>query len=383
MRQPDSSGQKSPRQHAGVVVWKDMFRRRHLGRVVWSETFLYTLLAIFIGLLAGSVILLITGFNPLSAYKTLFAGIFGSAKNVMYMVQYATPIIFTGLSVTFAFKTGLFNIGAEGQYIAGSMAALAVSVLLPMPVGIHAVVAVLAGGIAGAFLGSIAGILKAFKGIHEVIVTIMLNWIAFYLSNFLVMSPALKKPNSTASVDIAETSRLNTEAFRDALGTVRIHWGMLMAIAAVIIIWIILNKTTMGYRLRAVGFNRYAAEYGGIPVARSIVASMGISGLLAGLGGAVQVLGVVGRITQLAAQEGYGFDGISVSMIGGINPIGALFAGLFYGGMKYGGSRLNIIGAPSELVNVVIGVIIYSIAIMGAFRALVQFFTAKKEGRPL
>jgi simple sugar transport system permease protein len=349
--------------------------------------FLYTLLAIFIGLLAGSVILLITGFNPLTAYKTLFTGIFGSFKNIMYMVQYATPIIFTGLSVTFAFKTGLFNIGAEGQYIAGSMTALAVSVLLPpvvpLPAGIHAVVAVLAGGLAGAFFGSIAGLLKALKGIHEVIVTIMLNWIAFYLANFLVMSPAFKKPNSTASVDIAETSRINTEAFRDVLGTVRIHWGMLLALAAVIVVWIILNKTTMGYRLRAVGFNRHAAEYGGIPVARSIVASMGISGLLAGLGGAVQLLGVVGRLTQLAAQEGYGFDGISVSMIGGINPIGALFAGLFYGGMKYGGSRLNIIGAPSELVNVIIGVIIYSIAIMGAFRALVKFFKAKKEGRPL
>ncbi|MDR0388409.1 MAG: ABC transporter permease, partial [Treponema sp.] len=269
MRRHDSAGQTPSRRPAGRIVWEDMFLRRRLGRVMRSGVFLYTLLAIFIGLLAGSVILLITGFNPLEAYKTLFTGIFGSAKNIMYTVQYATPIIFTGLSVTFAFKTGLFNIGAEGQYIAGSVAALAVSVLLPMPAGIHAAVAVLVGGLAGAFLGGIAGLLKAFKGIHEVIVTIMLNWIAFYLSNFLVMSPAFKKPNSTASVDIAETSRINTDAFRNTLGTVRVHWGMLLALAAVIIIWIILNKTTMGYRLRAVGFNRHAAEYGGIPVARS------------------------------------------------------------------------------------------------------------------
>jgi simple sugar transport system permease protein len=158
---------------------------------------------------------------------------------------------------------------------------------------------------------------------------------------------------------------------------------MVLALLAVIICWIILNKTTLGFRLRAVGFNRHAAEYGGIYVGRSIMMSMGISGLLAGLGGAVQVLGVVEKITQLAAQEGYGFDGISVSMIGGQSPIGALFAGLFYGGMKYGGSKLNTIGAPSELVNVVIGVIIYSIAIMGAFRALVHFFKAKKEGKSI
>ncbi|AEF85200.1 inner-membrane translocator [Treponema primitia ZAS-2] len=376
-RSEQSDPAKGPEQSGPAL------KRPRIVTRIWNDTFLYTLLAIFIGLLAGSLILLITGFNPISAYATLFLGIFGSFKTIMYSVQYATPIIFTGLAVTFAFKTGLFNIGAEGQYIMGGISALAVSLLLPLPAGIHGIVCVLAGGLAGACLGGIAGFLKAYKGIHEVIVTIMLNWIAFYLSNFLVMSPAFKKPSSTASQDIAETSRIYTDAFRETLGTVKVHWGMLLALAAVFLCWLILNKTTLGYRLRAVGFNRNAAEYGGIPVARSIVTSMGISGLLAGLGGATQVLGVVGRITQLAAQEGYGFDGISVSMIGGINPIGALFAGLFYGGMKYGSSKLNTIGAPSELVNVIIGVIIYSIAIMGAFRVLIKFIKAKKEGRPL
>jgi simple sugar transport system permease protein len=351
---------------------------------IWNDTLLYTLLAIFIGFFAGAVILVVTGFNPFQAYGTLFTGVFGSVKNLIYAVQYATPIIFTGLSVTFAFKTGLFNIGAEGQYLAGSVTALAMSILVPLPPGLHGIFCVLMGGFAGAFWGAIAGALKAYKGIHEVIVTIMLNWIAFYLSNFLVMSPAFKKPNSTASVNIAETSSISTDAFRAAFGPVKIHWGMILAVIAVIICWIILNQTTLGYRLRAVGLNRNAAEYGGIPVGRSIVMSMGIAGMLSGLGGAVQVLGVLEKLTQLAAQEGYGFDGISVSMIGGQSPIGALFAGLFYGGMKYGGSKLNTIGAPSELVNVVIGVIIYSIAIMGAFRILVRFFKAgkkeKKEG---
>jgi simple sugar transport system permease protein len=350
-----------------------------LVRIIWNDTFLYTLLAIFIGLFAGAVILVITGFNPFEAYITLFSGIFGSFKNLMYAAQYATPIIFTGLSVTFAFKTGLFNIGAEGQYIAGSVMALAMSLLVPLPPGLHGIFCVLMGGLAGALWGAIAGALKAYKGIHEVIVTIMLNWIAFYLSNFLVMSPAFKKPNSTASMTIAASSNISTEAFRPFFGPVKIHWGMLLAVAAVIVCWIILNQTTLGYRLRAVGFNRHAAEYGGIPVGRSIVMSMGIAGMLSGFGGAVQVLGVVEKLTQLAAQEGYGFDGISVSMIGGQSPIGALFAGLFYGGMKYGGSKLNIIGAPSELVNVIIGVIIYSIAIMGAFRALARFLMEKKE----
>jgi simple sugar transport system permease protein len=352
--------------------------KQSLLKRIWNDTFAYTLFSIFIGLLAGMLILLFTGFNPFEAYGVLFGGIFGSGKNLMYAVQYATPIIFTGLSVTFAFKTGLFNIGAEGQYLMGAVTALAVGVLCPMPAPLHGIVAVLAGALAGALWGAIAGLLKAYKGIHEVIVTIMLNWIAFYISNFLVMSPLLKKQNSTASLDILPSAAISTNAFRAALGNVKIHWGMALALAAVIIVWIILNKTVLGYKLRAVGFNRNAAEYGGIYVGRSIALSMGISGLLAGLGGATQVMGVVEKITQLAAQEGYGFDGIAVSMIGGINPIGSLFAGLFYGGMKYGGSKLNIIGAPSELVNVVIGIIIYSIAIMGAFRVLFKFFKAKK-----
>jgi simple sugar transport system permease protein len=253
-----------------------------------------------------------------------------------------------------------------------------------MPAPWHGLFALLAGGLAGAVWGSIAGFLKAYKGIHEVIVTIMLNWTAFYLSNYFVMSPLLKKPNSTSSVDIMESARINTDAFRAVFGpAVRVHLGMLIAITAVIVIWIILNKTVLGYRLRAVGFNRNAAEYGGIYVKRSISLSMGIAGLLSGLGGACQVLGVTWKVTQLGAQESYGFDGFSVSMIGAINPIGTLFAGLFYGGMKYGGSRLNIIGAPSELVNVIIGTIIYCIAIMGAFRAIVRFFKARKEGGPV
>jgi simple sugar transport system permease protein len=356
---------------------------RGLSDRVRNDDFIYTLLSIFIGLLAGSAVLAITGFNPIEAYGALWNGVLGTGKTRMYAVQYATPIIFTGLSVTFAFKTGLFNIGAEGQYIMGALAAFVVSMASPLPAGVHGAVAVLAGGLAGGVWGAAAGLLKAYKGVHEVIVTIMLNWIAFYFSNFVVMTPAFKKPNSTASADIGESARIYTDAFKETFGAVKIHWGMLLAVAAVIACSVILNKTTLGFRLRAVGFNRNAAEYGGVNVGAAIALSMGISGLLAGLGGAVQTLGVAGRLTQLASQEGYGFDGISVSMIGGISPVGSLFAGLFYGGMKYGGSKLNIIGAPGELVDVIVGVIIYSIAIMGAFRAIARFLRAKREGRPL
>ena len=351
-----------------------------IGKKIWNETLLYTLLAIFIGLLVGAIILLVSGFNPFEAYGRLFSGAMGTAKSRAYTVQYATPIIFTGLSVAFAFKTGLFNIGAEGQYIVGALAAIICGVWLPLPAGLHGLVCLIAGAAAGALWGAIAGFLKAWRGISEVIVTIMLNWIGFYLSNYLCMSPLLKKPESTASVDIAETARISTGMFSGRYGNVDIHFGMLLAVVAVIVIWYIVNRTTLGYRLRAVGFNRHAAEYGGISVKGSFMTSMGIAGMLAGLGGAAQVCGVIGRISQLGNQEGYGFDGLSVAMIGASSPIGVLFSGLFFGGMKYGGSKLTLMNVPPELVNVVIGAILYAIAIMGAFRLIVKHIKAKKGG---
>jgi len=350
---------------------------------IWNDTFIFTLVAIFIGFLIGAVILIIIGFNPLQVYGLLFEGMLGNARFRMYAMQYATPIIFTGLSVTFAFKTGLFNIGAEGQYIIGSLAAMVLGVTLQLPPVIHGIVCVLGGGLAGAAWGGIAGLLKAYKGISEVIVTIMLNWTAFSFANYVIMTDRFKKPASTASVSIEESASIAINAFPERYGRVSIHWGMILVIFAVIVIWIILNKTTLGFRLRMVGFNRDAAEYAGVSVPRSITTSMSISGLLAGLGGATQLTGVLGNLTQLANQEGYGFDGIAVSMIGGINPIGAFFSGLFFGGMRYGGSKLNMMQVPTELVNVIIGVIMYTIAIMGAFRIIMRFIKAKREGQTL
>lgn len=352
-------------------------------RKIWNDTFIFTVIAIVIGFIIGAVVLIATGISPIKAYALLFEGIFGSPRYRMYSLQYATPIIFTGLSVTFAFKTGLFNIGAEGQYIMGSLVAMVLGVSLQLPPVIHGIVCVLGGGLAGAVWGGIAGLLKAYKGISEVIVTIMLNWTAFSFANFVIMSPAFKKPASTASIEIAQSAAINTTAFAERYGRVSIHWGMILVFVAVIVVWIILNKTTLGFRLRMVGFNRDAAEYAGVSVPVSITTSMSVSGFLAGLGGATQLCGVLKNLTQLANQEGYGFDGIAVSMIGGINPIGALFSGLFFGGMKYGGSKLNTIQAPTELVNVIIGVIIYIIAIIGAFRMIARFLRAKKEGRLL
>jgi len=356
---------------------------RSIFRFIWNDTFIFTIVAIFFGFLIGAIILIFIGFNPFRAYGLLFEGMLGDPRFRMYALQYATPIIFTGLSVTFAFKTGLFNIGAEGQYIMGSLVAMVLGVSLQLPPVIHGIVCVLGGGLAGAVWGGIAGMLKAYKGVSEVIVTIMLNWTAFSFANYIIMSPGFKKPASTASVEIAESAMISTTALAERYGRVSIHWGMILVLIAVVLVWIILNKTTLGFRLRMVGYNRDAAEYAGVSVPVSIATSMSVSGLLAGLGGATQLCGVLGNLTQLANQEGYGFDGIAVSMIGGVNPIGAFFAGLFFGGMRYGGSKLNMIQVPTELINVIIGVIMYTIAIMGAFRLIVRYIKSKREGRSL
>ncbi len=208
----------------------------------------------------------------------------------------------------------------------------------------------------------------------------MFNWIAFYLSNYTVNLPFIHREKTEATQDVAATARLLLpEGLRNSLGCSSAHWGFVLAVIAAIIIWVIIEKTTLGYKLKAVGFNSNAAEYGGIDANRSILTALGISGLLSGLGGAVQVLGMSGRLSQFAGQEGFGFEGITVALIGGSNPLGCIFSGLFYGAMKYGGSKLSLVKAPSEVVDIIMGCVVLLIAIAHVFKHFV-LKAAKKEG---
>lgn len=239
----------------------------------------------------------------------------------------------------------------------------------------------MAAAAAGALWSYLVGLLKVKRGIHEVLSFIMFNWIAFYLSNYVVNIPAIhKEGGGEATKDVAETARiLFPEAVRDVLGCKVANWGIILAVAAAVIIWVIIEKTTLGYKLKAVGFNRNGALYGGINSDASVLTALSISGALAGLGGAVQILGMAGRLSQFAGQEGYGFQGITVALIGSSNPIGCIFAGLFYGAMKYGGSKLSIVKAPSEVVDIIMGCVILFIAIAQIFRILFKKLAAKKE----
>lgn len=342
----------------------------------------YTLIAIGAGFVIGAVFLLIAGISPAVAYGKLFNSIFGKPKYLFWTLIYASPLIFTGLSVAFSFRTGVFNIGAEGQFVVGALTACSLGILVDLPAVIHVPLCIIAAAAAGMIWSLIVGILKVKRGIHEVLSFIMFNWIAFYLSNYVVnLSVIHKEGGGEASKDVLDSARiLFPEGLRKAFDCSAANWGIVMAILAAVIIWVIIEKTTLGYKLKAVGFNSNGALYAGINADRSVLTALGISGALAGLGGAVQILGMSGRLSQFAGQEGFGFEGITVALIGSSSPIGCIFSGLFYGAMKYGGSKLSIVKAPSEVVDIIMGCVILFIAISQIFRVLFARF-GKKEGK--
>ena len=349
---------------------------------ILESNVLYTIIAIIAGLLIGAVFLMIAGISPAVAYGKLFSSIFSKPKYLVWTLVYASPLIFTGLSVAFSFRTGVFNIGAEGQFVIGGLVACVLGIVLKLPAGLHAIVCLVTAAAAGCIWSLIVGILKVKRGIHEVLSFIMFNWIAFYLSNYVVNLPGIHRDSSEATQDVAASARLlMPEGLRSTLDCSNAHWGIVLAVIAAVIIWVIIEKTTLGYKLKAVGFNSNGAEYGGIDANKSILTALGISGLLSGLGGAVQVLGMAGRLSQFAGQEGFGFEGITVALIGSSNPIGCIFSGLFYGAMKYGGSKLSIVKAPSEVVDIIMGCIVLLIAIAHVFKVFVLKAAKKKEAK--
>ena len=344
-----------------------------------SDAVKFSFLSILLGLIVGAVVLVISGNDPLTAYGAMIEGIIGKPKYVAWTIIKATPYILTGLSIAFAFKTGLFNIGAEGQFIIGALTATILGYALHLPAIIHIPLTMIVAGLAGGLWGAIAGFLKAKFGINEVIATIMLNWIAFYTSNLMVSNSFLSIPNSEASVSINDSASISINWMKGLVGpATSVNWGIIISIVLVFVIWFVLTKTTLGFELRAVGHNKDAAEYAGIDVRKSILKSMAIAGMLAGIAGAIQVMGVTHNITVLAAQEGYGFDGIAVALIANSNPIGVIFSGLLFGAFKYGGIKMQSVGAPSEVINIVIGSIVYFIALSNGLRMLYLKMKQKK-----
>ena len=358
-----------------------MTKKRDFWEFISESTFIHILLSILLGFLVGAIFLVVMGLSVGAAYGRLLNSV-TSLKGFSYVVVYAVPYIVAGLSVAFSFKTGVFNIGAEGQFVVGSMAAAVVGILFPdVPKPLLIPLCFLAAMAAGALWGTIVAFLKTKWGINEVLSMIMFNWIAFYLSNYIAGLPAIKSEGSAeATKNIsANASMLFSKDFIKSAGLCpTANWGILVAILVMLLVWFIIEKTTLGYELKAVGSNKYAAEYGGINVNRSIITALAISGALGGLAGALQLMGMGSRISIFSSQEGFGFAGIVVALIGVSNPFGVFIAGLFYGALMYGGSKLNLVGAPTQLINVIVGTVVFFIAISVIFRNLKNLRPAQK-----
>ena len=314
------------------------------------------IISVFVGFIVGAIVLGAAGYNPIEAYGSMFGGMFRKPKYVSQIIINAIPIILTGLSVSFAFKTGLFNIGAEGQYIMGTVTAAMLGYYLSLPGIIHPAVILVAAFLIGGLFGALAGWLKARFGVHEVISTIMLNWIALYFNNFILSLPGVKKTGAQASNEVLETARLtflgawkksdagkdfirNNAVWGDFMRT-DVHWGILIS-----------------------------AEFAGINVKKNTIIAMFIAGGIAALAGAIHILGTNPfRISVLPITEGYGWDGISVSLIANNNPIGCILSGLLFSGLNYGGGSIQSdIGAPSEIIDIMIGSIVFCVALVSIF----------------
>ncbi|OLS03845.1 ABC transporter permease [Tissierella creatinophila] len=333
------------------------------------SSFASAMMAIFFGLVFGFIVMLVASPpNAVAGMKYIILGGLGRLGDVFY---FATPILMTGLAVGFAFKMGLFNIGASGQYTMGMFFALYVGFMWDMPDSIHWIVAILSGMVGGMLWGLIPGIFKAFLNVNEVITSIMFNYIGMYLVDMLIKGNGTMYKSTTT-----RTNYLPLESQIPSLGITgtNVNLGIIFAVLIGVIIYIILQKTTFGYELKATGFNKFASEYAGMKGKTNIILTMAIAGGFAGLGGAFAILapsGISGSsmtyepINMIASA---GFDGIAVALLGSSHPIGIIFSAIFISYIKRGGTLTSLVGYKPEIIDVVIAVIIY----FSAFAAIMN-----------
>lgn len=390
--------------------------RPSLGRAflenLWAaNTFTVTLLSLVLAMIVGGVLMIVSDPEVLGAYSYFTArptdaldaswtlvseayanlfkgavldpdavGLTAALSPISETLTYTAPLVFTGLSVALAFRGGLFNIGAQGQATMGVIAAGLAGFLLPLPPGLHLLVAVLAGALGGAVWGFIPGILKARTGAHEVINTIMLNYVAVYFLTWLIVQNGIQNPNRTDAISRpVDASAQLPPLFGDNL---RAHGGIILAVLVTWAIAWLLNRSTLGFEMRAVGSNPAASRTAGISVTRTYVLIMVFAGALAGLGGSQMVLGTTASaLTPLVVAQ-IGFDGILVALLGRVKPWGVLLAALLFGALQAGGNRMqSYSGVSLELVTVLQALIVIFIAAPALVKAIFQL-RAARAARP-
>jgi len=364
-----------------------------------SQELLIPVLAVLTGLILGALVILASGENPLRAYGALFAGSFGTPGDLIEGIQSyfatgetrlllraiypfteslvtATPYIFAGLSVALGFRCGLFNIGAEGQFFIGALCSAFVGYSLSgLPMIIHLPLAILGGALGGAVWGMIPGYLKARFGAHEVVNTIMMNWIAFRLSDWLLSGPMKSSGFRPVTQNVLATAEL-PRFFPEPL---RFNLGFFIALLVAYLVYWFLFKTTLGFEIRSVGANPDAAKYAGMNIIRNFVLVMFLAGGLAGLAGSAQVLGVDHWVGQ-GFSAGYGFDAIAIALLGKSHPAGVVLAALLFGFLRSGATDMQSIARiPIDIISIIQGVVIVFIAAPDIIRWLYRIRAKKAE----
>jgi len=347
------------------------------------DAILIPFLAILTAVILGGIIIVSVGGNPFLAYYGLIQGSFGSAKALSETAVWATPFIFAGLAVALAFKGGLFNIGAEGQLALGATVSALIGYALPewlgvdIPAIIHLPLVIILGMTAGAIWAGIVGFLKAYTGGHEVINTIMMNYIALNTISYLLNGPMKdRNPNNVIARTplIADSARMP-----EIFDGFRIHWGFVLALLVAVFIWWLLNKTTLGFEIRTVGTNPDAAKYAGMNVKKIIIVTMALSGMLAGLAGSLEVTGLNFR-HELGFSIGYGFDAIAIALLGKSHPFGVVIGSILFAAMRNGATNMQFLTQlPVDLISMLQALILLFVAADAIIRYIYRIKTKSER----
>lgn len=349
-------------------------------RIKGNRNLVVSLLAILFGLIAGAIYMLAIGKNPITGYYFILSGGLKNLERIGNTLATATPLIFTGLSAAFAFRTGLFNIGAPGQMLMGGLCSTALALTLNLPQYLFLPVILLGSMLSGALWAIVPGFLKAKFNVHEVVSGIMLNWTAYWIVYYIIPTYFKAEYLETESAMIPANASLKVGWLSSLFQGSFINLGLFVAIVAVVLIAFILDKTVLGYELKSVGYNRHAAEYAGISVNKNIILSMMIAGALSGLAGAAFYVGYASNM-QIGVMPSQGFDGIAVSLLGNNTPYGVLGAAIFFGLLHSGKGFMNAMTKiPPEIADTIIATIIYFSATSIFIERMLDALKRRKRG---
>lgn len=335
-------------------------RRGRTRRTDWLFDALLPVFATLLALAIGAILLLFLGVNPLTAYGAMLQGAFGTVSGLTQTLSKATPLLLVALGICIAFRAGVINIGGEGQIIVGAIATSAFALAFPSwPGWLLLPMALIVGILAGALWGGIAGVLKARFNVNEILSTVMLNAIALQLMNYLLRGPMLDPEQIAAGTNVPQSAALPMQVWLARLvPRTQFHVGFILAVVLAILVYIFLWRTTIGYRIRAVGLNPAASRYAGIPVKVYIALALILSGAFAGLAGSVEVTGLHHRMIE-GLTGGYGFSGIVAALFGKLHPLGAIPASIIFGGLLVGADKMQrTVQVPSSLVVAINGLIV-------------------------